>query len=80
MAAVEDLQRRNLRPVVVLLIADSFGGARGGEKLYTNLVERAIPVCRIYCGADLSMELSGFSSNELSQDYVWQRPPLSHLT
>ena len=80
MAAIDDLQRRNLRPVVVLLIADSFNGEAGGEKLYTTLYERNIPVCRIYCGADLSYELSNFSSRIISQDTVWQRPTLSHLT
>jgi uncharacterized protein (DUF58 family) len=80
LAAVDDLQRRNLRPVVVLLIADSFGGEKGGEKLYNSLFERNVPVCRIYCDADLSLELSGFSANMISQDSSWQRPPLSHLT
>jgi uncharacterized protein (DUF58 family) len=80
LAAVDDLQRRNLRPVVVLLIADSFGGSKGGEELYSTLFERNVPVCRIYCGADLSLELSGFSTSMTSQDSAWQRPPLSHLT
>jgi len=80
LAAVDDLQRRNLRPVVVLLMADSFGGSIGGEKLYSSLLERNVPICRIYCGADLSLELSGFSSNMTSQDSSWQRPQLSHLT
>jgi uncharacterized protein (DUF58 family) len=80
LAVVDDLQRRNLRPVVVLLIADSFGGSKGGEKLYNSLFERGVPVCRIYCGADLSLELSGFSADMTSQDASWQRPPLSHLT
>ena len=80
LVAVDDLQRRNLRPVVVLLIADSFGGAVGGEKLYRSLLERNVPVCRIYCDADLSLELSGFSANMITQDSSWQRPPLSHLT
>ena len=80
LAAVDDLQRRNLRPVVVLLIADSFDGNKGGEKLYTSLSERNVPVCRIYCGADLSLELSSFSSNIISQENAWQRPPLLHLT
>lgn len=80
LAAVEDLQRRNLRPVVVLLIAESFDGPRGGEKLYRSLLERNVPVCRIYCDADLSLELSGFSANMTTQDSSWQRPPLSHLT
>jgi uncharacterized protein (DUF58 family) len=78
--AVDELQRRSLRPVVVLLIADSFGGSKGGEKLYNSLLERNVPVCRIYCGADLSMELSSFSSYLFSQEPAWQRPPLSHLT
>jgi len=80
LAAVDDLQRRNLRPVVVLLIANSFGGAIGGEKLYSSLIERNVPACRIYCDANLSLELSGFSANMTSQDSSWQRPPLSHLT
>jgi uncharacterized protein (DUF58 family) len=80
LAAVDDFQRRDLRPVVVLLIADSFGGAKGGEKIYSMLVARNVPVCRIYCGADLALELSSFSSNMISQDSSWQRPPLSHLT
>lgn len=79
-AAVDDLQRRSLRPVVVLLIADSFGGAKGGEILYNSLLERIVPICRIYCGADISIELSDFSSNLISQDTSWKRPLLSHLT
>jgi uncharacterized protein (DUF58 family) len=80
LAAVDDLQRRNLRPVVVLLMAESFGGNKGSEKLFTSLSERNVPVCRIYCGADLSIELSSFSSNIISQENAWQRPPLLHLT
>jgi uncharacterized protein (DUF58 family) len=78
--AVDDLARRNLRPVVVLLMADTFGGDPGGEKLYNTLLERNIPVCRIYNGANLSMELSAVSADVVMKDYVWQRPPLSHLT
>ena len=79
-SAVDDLQRRSLRPVVVLLIADSFGGSKGGETIYNALLERNVPVCRIYCGADISFELSNFSSQVNSQDYSWRRPALSHLT
>lgn len=79
LSAVDDLQRRSMRPVVVLLIADSFGGSMGGEKLYNSLLERGVPVCRIYCGADISLELSGFTSQLVTQDFSWQRPPLSHL-
>ena len=80
LATVYDLQRRNLRPVVVLLMADSFDGPAGSESLCTSLMEHNVPVCRIYCEADLATELSGFSSNIGSQDILWQRPPLSHLT
>jgi uncharacterized protein (DUF58 family) len=79
-SAVDDLQRRSMRPVVVLLIADSFGGPKGGETIYNALLGRNVPVCRIYCGADISVELSGFSSHLPSQDISWRRPPLSHLT
>jgi uncharacterized protein (DUF58 family) len=79
LATVDDLQRRDLRPVVVLLMADSFGGAPGSKKLYTSLAERSVPVCPIYCDADLALELSSFSSTMSSQDRAWQRPPLSHL-
>jgi uncharacterized protein (DUF58 family) len=79
-SAVDDLQRRSMRPVVVLLIADSFGGPKGGETIYNALLHRNIPVCRIYCGADISVELSGFSSHLTSQDISWRRPLLSHLT
>ena len=79
-AIVDDLQRRNLRPVVILLIADSFGGLKGGEKIYSTLLARNVPICRIYNGADLSLELSSFSSTINLKETSWQRPPLSHLT
>jgi uncharacterized protein (DUF58 family) len=79
LVAVDDLQRRNLRPVVVLLVADSFGGHVGGENLYNTLLGRNVPVCRIYNGANLALELSGISADVVTKDYAWQRPPLSHL-
>jgi uncharacterized protein (DUF58 family) len=80
LSVVDDLQRRSLRPVVVLLIADSFGGSKGGEKLYNSLLERNVPICRIYCGANLALELSNFSSYLITREPSWQRPLLSHLT
>jgi uncharacterized protein (DUF58 family) len=79
LATIDDLQRRDLRPVVVLLMTESFGGPPGSEKLYKSLIGRNVPVCSIYCDADLALELSSFSSNMTSQDSAWQRPPLSHL-
>ena len=78
---VDDLQRRNLRPAVVLLEAESFGGGAGGQALARQLMEQAVPVCLIYCEADLVQSLSGFSSGNNRQEVGrWQRPTLSHLT
>ena len=56
--AVEDLQRRNLRPVVVLIKAETFGGRPGTEKMATSLFARNIPVCQIGLGDDLGTTLS----------------------
>jgi uncharacterized protein (DUF58 family) len=77
-AAVEDLQRRYLRPVVVLLEAVSFGGTPGTDKLVRALRERRVPVCMISFNADLAQALSDFSSEFISQDLrAWQKPTLS---
>jgi uncharacterized protein (DUF58 family) len=76
--AVEDLIRRKLRPVVVLLIADTFGGPKGSEDLARALAERNVPVCPIRCDDDLPQVLSAFASFTPSQEFrLWQRPPLS---
>jgi uncharacterized protein (DUF58 family) len=77
----DDLQRRNLRPVVILLVAESFAGAPGTQRIAQQLMAQRVPVCLIYCDADLAQALSTFSSNNTSQDATsWQRPTLSHLT
>ncbi len=81
LVAADDLQHRNLRPIVILLMADSFGGLAGGEKLIRSLTERRVPVIPIYCEADLSQALAGFASSVYAEELgAWQRPPLSHLT
>ena len=77
---VDSLQRRNLRPVVVLLMSLSFGSRTSNEDLAQSLEERKVPVCRVYCEADLSETLSSFAINNFSQDISWRRPVLSHLT
>jgi uncharacterized protein (DUF58 family) len=77
---VDSLQRRNLRPVVVLLMSQSFGSRASNEDLAKSLMERKVPVCRVYCDADLSQTLSSFAANTFSQDASWRRPVLSHLT
>lgn len=78
--AVDGLQRRNLRPVVVLLMAQSFGGRANNEDLAKSLAARKVPVCRIYCDANLAETLTSFSTNTFSQDFSWRAPVLSHLT
>ncbi len=55
--ALEDLQRRNLRPVVVLIKSETFGGRGDTEKIVANLQSRNIPVCQIGFGDDLATRL-----------------------
>jgi uncharacterized protein (DUF58 family) len=77
--AVDDLQRRHLRPVVVLLNAETFGGARGTDKLIIALRERRVPVCVIACDADLTQALSELPPDLTSQEMrAWRSPILSH--
>jgi len=78
--AVDSLQRRRLRPVVVLLMSQSFGSRASNEDLAKSLMARQVPVCRVYCDADLAETLSSFSTSNFSQDVSWRAPILSHLT
>jgi uncharacterized protein (DUF58 family) len=78
--AVDSLQRRSIRPVVVLLMSQSFGNRASNEDLAKSLMTRKVPVCRVYCDADLAETLSSFSNNTFSQDMRWRAPILSHLT
>jgi uncharacterized protein (DUF58 family) len=77
----DDLQRRNLRPVVILLVAESFGGPSGSQKIAQQLMAQNVPVCLVYCDANLAQALSGFSAAHTPQDMTaWRPPVLSHLT
>jgi len=78
--AVDSLQRRKLRPVVILLMVESFGSRTGNEELALALMARNVPVCKVYCDADLSEILSRFSENTFARDITWRQPVLSHLT
>jgi uncharacterized protein (DUF58 family) len=66
LVAVDDLQRRHMRPVVVLLDPATFGSSGNSFALVESLRARRIPVCVIACGADLSQVFSEFSSNLFS--------------
>ncbi len=56
--AADQLVRRGLRPVVVLLDAATFGGPPGTEELAAALRALRVPVLRVACGADLTVALS----------------------
>jgi uncharacterized protein (DUF58 family) len=66
--AVELLQRRNLRPIILLLMANTFGGAAGSEELAVKLERRGIPVCKIYNNANLADTLAAFSALHRQQE------------
>ncbi|MFN8381853.1 MAG: DUF58 domain-containing protein [Anaerolineales bacterium] len=76
--AVDELQMRYLRPVVVLLDTESFGGPRGTETIINSLHERRVPVTVIKCDDNLSQALSEIPSTFKQQDMrPWQTPVLS---
>jgi len=58
--AVDHLMRRKQRVTVVLLDAESFGGAEGSMTLEDTLKKSNIPLCRVRCGDDLGIALSSF--------------------
>ena len=66
-AAVEDLTRRNLHPVIILLDAESFGGTPGTLDLKNQIIEIGIQPVVIENGQDLrsSLELGRQSVNRL---------------
>ena len=72
--AVDDLQGRNLNPIVVYLNAESFGARRETSPLPKLLAGRNVPVCQINCGDDLGRTLSTFAPAALSQDiHPWRK-------
>jgi len=76
--AVDDLQRRYLRPVVVLLDSSSFGGPSGAERLARSLRERRLPLCVVSCGDDLRQALSSLAADFTQQEiHSWKSPVLS---
>ena len=76
--AVDELQMRYLRPVVVLLDTESFGGPRGTETIINSLRERRVPVTVIKCDDNLSQALSGIPTTFKQQDMrPWQTPVFS---
>ncbi|MCC6259644.1 MAG: DUF58 domain-containing protein [Anaerolineales bacterium] len=78
--AVEELRKRYLRPIVVLLEPASFGGAQTADQTLIALRERRAPVCLVNCNAELSQVLSHFVSDLAPRDLKkWQTPTSSQL-
>lgn len=74
--AVDDLQRRYMRPLVVLIDAKSFGGFGGADKLAEQLRARRVPFCLIRCGDDIGQALSTLAANYSLQEHPsWQPLP-----
>jgi uncharacterized protein (DUF58 family) len=55
---VEQLLRRGMRPIAVLIDAASFGGPTGIDRVAANLESLKIPVRKVSCGDDLAAALS----------------------
>ncbi|MGD0611709.1 MAG: DUF58 domain-containing protein [Anaerolineales bacterium] len=56
--AVEYLLRRNLRPMLVLIKVESFGGMGDNQDIVEKLQQRNVPVCPIGYGEDMAAALS----------------------
>jgi uncharacterized protein (DUF58 family) len=56
--AVDDLQRRNLRPMVVLTKPETFIGDEDSNSIISGLMQRNVPVCPISFGDDLATQLA----------------------
>jgi uncharacterized protein (DUF58 family) len=56
--ALEDLRRRNLRPVVILIKSETFGGRGETEEIVASLQSRNIPICQVGFGDDLGAQLA----------------------
>jgi uncharacterized protein (DUF58 family) len=76
--AVDDLHKRYLRPIVILLDPLSFSGGQSADKMLMSLRERRVPVCVVTCNTNLSQTLSDFVSDVNPLDVrTWQKPVLS---
>jgi len=58
--SVELLSRSGMRPIIVLIDAESFGGPTGSVRVMRQLELMGIPVCRVANGDDLGQALSSW--------------------
>lgn len=73
--AVDDLQQRGLHPLVILLMAETFGGGEPGGPAMTALAERGVPVCAVREGDSLAQVLNQFDGkNSMQEGPRWPKP------
>ena len=64
--SLDQLVRLGLHPVVVLLDAESFGGAAGTKQIQDFVTSMSIPVCRVESAMDLTDALSQWGFKTLN--------------
>lgn len=62
--AVETLLRRGIRPLVLHLMAHSFGGPPGGAEIFERLLARGVSALKISRGDDLVALLTRFAASQ----------------
>lgn len=78
--AADNLARRGLSPVVILLDPKTFGGHGHNDELAQNLVRRGTPVCQVRRDDNLTEVLSAFAAqNRTPEQNLW-RKQLSSLS
>ncbi|MFH2103162.1 MAG: DUF58 domain-containing protein [Chloroflexota bacterium] len=82
LSVIDDLVRRNLRPVVVAIQAETFDNTQRDGLLEDELIIRNIPLCQVAYKDDLSRVLSMFVSTLIAKDntYQWQKPQYTPST
>jgi uncharacterized protein (DUF58 family) len=66
--SLDQLIRLGLHPVIILLDAESFGGAEGTELITDTVKSMHIPVCRVENAKDLAESLSHWGIKSLNRN------------
>jgi uncharacterized protein (DUF58 family) len=77
LVAIEDLEKRSMHPVVILINAITFGGMKGTDRLAAELAVRKIPVLIVSNHEDLKSALQVGSGNPLFSVAWWRQPELA---
>lgn len=65
LVSVELLSRRGMRPIVVLLNSETFGGSKGTDQLTSSMQILGVPVCTVANGDDLGERLSTAAASRM---------------